>query len=223
MATVQAPAEQRLVLWDVGWKGYLALLDVVGDRRIRITYDRGNVELMTISPLHGFSQKAIARLIEILCYELDLDIRSGGTMTFKREDLDRGLEPDECYWFRNEPLIRTKMDLDLTIDPPPDLVVEVEITRSALNRMGIFAALGVPEVWRFDETTIHVHQLQPDGSYATRPASLSFPWLPIVEMTEWVRRAGTMSERELIRSFVEWARMEVAPRVRPGADDIRRP
>ncbi|HEX8201058.1 MAG TPA: Uma2 family endonuclease [Isosphaeraceae bacterium] len=144
MATVQAPAEQRLVLWDVGWKGYLALLDVVGDRRIRITYDRGNVELMTVSPLHEFSKKNLARLIEILSYELDLDIRSGGSFTFKREDLDRGLEPDECYWFRNEPLVRMKMEFDPLIDPPPDLVVEVEVSRSVLDRMGILAALGVP-------------------------------------------------------------------------------
>jgi Uma2 family endonuclease len=174
----------------------LSLLDVVGDRRIRVTYDRGRLELMTISPLHGLSQKTIARLIESLSYELDLDIRSGGTFTFKREDLDRGLEPDECYWFRNEPLVRLKMELDFTIDPPPDLVVEVEITRSALDRMGIYAALGVPEVWRFDETTIHVHQLQPDGRYAIRPESLSFPWLPMAEMTRFVLKAGTMAEKD---------------------------
>lgn len=220
MATVQAPAEQRFVLWGVGWKDYLAVLDMTGDRRIRVTYDRGDLELMTISPLHGFSQKAIARLIEILSYELRLEIRSGGTMTFKREDLDRGLEPDESYWFRNEPLIRTKMELDLSIDPPPDLVVEVEITRSALNRMGIFAALGVPEVWRFDESTIHVHHLQPDGRYAVRPESLSFPWLPIGQMTAWVLRAGTIAEKELIESFVAWVRAEVAPRIRLEADDV---
>src|SRR5215210_793634 len=186
MATVQAPAEQRLVLWDVGWKGYLALLDVVGDRRIRITYDRGNVELMTTSPLHEFSKTILARLIEILSYELDLDIRSGGSFTFKREDLDRGLEPDECYWFRNEPLIRTKMELDFALDPPPDLVIEVEISRSLLNRMGILAAWGVPEIWRFDESAILVHHLQADGHYALRTESLSFPWLPMTEMTAWV-------------------------------------
>jgi len=221
MATVQAPAEQRFQLWGVGWKGYQAILDAVGDRRIRITYDRGDLELMTISPLHGFSQKAIARLIEALCDELDLDIRSGGTITFKREELDRGLEPDECYWFRNEPIIRTKMDLDLTIDPPPDLVVEVEVSRSALDRMGIYAALGVPEVWRFDTTTIHVHHLQPDGHYAVRPGSLSFPWLPMGKMTEWIVRAGTISERELIRSFKAWVRAEVAPQARLGADEVR--
>ena len=223
MATVQAPAEQRLVLWDVGWKGYLALLDVVGDRRIRITYDRGNVELMTVSPLHEFSKKNLARLIEILSYELDLDIRSGGSFTFKREDLDRGLEPDECYWFRNEPLVRMKMEFDPLIDPPPDLVVEVEVSRSVLDRMGILAALGVPEIWRFDESAILVQHLQPDGSYAIRPASLSFPWLPMAEMTERVRRVGKMSERELIRSFVAWVREEIAPRIRPGADNVGRP
>jgi Uma2 family endonuclease len=223
MATVGAPTEQRFLLQGVRWKDYLAILDALEERHVRVTYDRGNLELMTISPLHEFSKTILAQLIEILSYELDLDIRSGGSFTFKREDLDRGLEPDECYWFRNEPLIRMKMEFDPLIDPPPDLVVEVEISRSVLDRMGILAALGVPEIWRFDESAILVQHLQPDGSYAIRPASLSFPWLPMAEMTEWVRRAGTMSERELIRSFVGWVRAEVAPRVRPGADDGGRP
>ena len=99
--------------------------------------------------------------------ELDIPIRSGGSTTFKSQILKKGLEPDECYWIANEHLVRGRLDLDLEVDPPPDLAVEVEITRSVLNRMGIYASLRVPEVWRSDGDQIIVEQLQADGTYAT--------------------------------------------------------
>ena len=90
----------------------------------------------------------------MLAEECDRNLVSAGNMTFQREDLDRGLEPDDCYWIAHEPQMHNKLTWDPAIDPPPDLVLEIEISRSAQDRMGIYAALRVPEVWRFDGETL---------------------------------------------------------------------
>ena len=121
----------------------------------------------------------------------------------------KGLEPDECYWVANEPLVRARADLDLEVDPPPDIAVEVEETRSVLNRMGIYAALRVSEVWRSAGNQIVVAQLQDDGTYANVEQSPSFPWLPMAELGRFLERSETMDETRWIRSFRAWVRAEV--------------
>ena len=98
----------------------------------------------------------LGRIIDILAEELEIPYDAGGSTTHKREDLAKGLEPDQCYYIRNEPLIRGRMELDLTHDPPPDLAIEIDISRSSVTRLGIYAALGVPEVWRYDGEALQV-------------------------------------------------------------------
>ena len=121
----------------------------------------------------------MGRLIEMLTFELDIPILGGGSTTFKHKELLRGLEPDECYWIANESVVRGKLEVDLTCDPPPDLAVEIDVTISSLNRQSIYAARGVPELWRFDGKTLRVHELQPNGEYAHLNTSPAFPFLPL--------------------------------------------
>jgi Uma2 family endonuclease len=126
-------------------------------------------------------------------------------MTFQREDLARGLEPDECYWIEHESVVRGRDDIDLETDPPPDLVLEIEISRSALDRMSIYAALGVPEVWRWDGTKLAVNLLTRRGTYRMSDRSKAFPFLPLAEFARFLEPTK-LSETQLLRSFRTWVR-----------------
>jgi Uma2 family endonuclease len=214
-ATVSPPVpshgNESVLLHGVRWSTYEALLEDLDGRHIRLTYDDGSLEIMTISPRHEWSKKLIGRMIEAMTEELNIPIRSGGSTTFRNELKKKGLEPDECYWVANEPSVRGRADLDLEVDPPPDIAVEVEISTSALDRLGIYAALGVSEVWRSDGHQIMIAQLQEDGTYAHAAQSPSFPWLPLAELSRFLGASLTMGETGWIRSFRAWVRAEVAP------------
>jgi Uma2 family endonuclease len=155
----RVPAEQRLRLSDIPWETYVLYGDGLGPRHIRVTYDRGEMEIMTVSGKHEHKKKLLGRLVEALTEEMEIDILSTGSMTCRREDLLRALEPDESYWIANEATMRGRDEYDLEVDPPPDLAVEIEVSRSTLDRMAIYAALRVPEVWCSDGETLRVFQL----------------------------------------------------------------
>jgi Uma2 family endonuclease len=205
--------EERFLLRDISWGFYEAILAELDGRHVRLTYDRGNLELMTVSHPHEFFKNRIGRLVETLTEELDIEIMAGGSETFKREDIARGLEPDECYWIRNEPRVRGKLGIDLAIDPPPDLAIEVEISPSRVDRPGIYAALGIPELWRFNGNTFRIDHLQPDGTYREGPASLNFPLLTAAEIERFLLADIADGETRWARSFRAWVRNELAPRL----------
>ncbi len=202
--------EEPLVLENVRWSTYQALLKDLGDRPIHLTYDQGRLEIMTLSATHEILKKWIGRLIENLSAELDLDIKSLGSTTISRKELKRGLEPDECYYIGNEPLVRGKMKINFKKDPPPDLAVEVDVSRSSSSRQSVYAALGVPEMWRYDEH-LHVLHLQ-GGKYVERNHSLSFPFLPMPDMEGFIDQIREVRETALIRSFRRWVQKEILPK-----------
>src|SRR5438309_10063092 len=142
--------EEPLVLENVRWSTYQALLRDLGDRPIHLTYDEGRLEIMTLSPQHEILKTLFGRFIEQLTLELDIPIKSLGSTTIARKELKRGLEPDECYYIGRESLVRGKMEFNFKKDPPPDLAIEVDVTRSSVSRQRVYAALGVPEMWRYD-------------------------------------------------------------------------
>jgi Uma2 family endonuclease len=204
-----------VVLRGVGWEGYETLMRLVGDGPVRLTYDRGDLELMSPSLDHEDYKNLLGRIIEAVTEELRIPCRGAGSTTWRKRARERGLEADECYYLANFARVRGKRGhLDLSIDPPPDLAVEVEISRSALDRMGVYAALGVPEVWRFDGEALAVHRLQPDGTYAVAPASPSLPMLAPGEVVRWLREAEALEDHsEWGRRFRDWVRDELAPRL----------
>jgi Uma2 family endonuclease len=210
MSTVQTAAEQRFIFRAVDWHDYKAIAQSVGERFVRLAYDGRNLEIMTISRLHEWIAKLIGRLVEALTEELNLPICSAGSTTLDREDAEKALEPDQCYYLANEAAIRAKDELDLMIDPPPDLAIEVEISRSALNRMAIYAALRVPEVWRSDGTYIKVYLLGEDGQYFHSERSGHFPFLPVQALISFVQKRHEVSENDLIRQFRSWVREQAA-------------
>lgn len=211
MSTVAAPpSEQRFRLSDVPWPAYLAFTDCLGERYVRVTYDQGEMEVMTVSSAHEWAKKRLDGIIGILSEEMQIDIARFGSMTCRRESLERALEPDECYWIQSESLIRGKRDLDLEADPPPDLVVEVEISRSALNRMKIYAALGVAEVWRWDGLSLRVCHLTKKGDYKVSDRSLAFPQLLVSDVERFLLEDSGASCTQWLRSFRQWVRDQIA-------------
>jgi len=204
------PDGQRLLLRGVNWASYRKISEALTGRHVRLTYDRGNLEFKTISTIHAILSRLLFQLIVVLTEELGMPRRSCGDMTCDRDDLERGLEPDECFYLTNEPLVRNKDQIDLAVDPPPDLGVEVDITRSSRTRLGIYAALRVPEVWRFDGDQLIIHQLQADGQYIEVERSRYFPFLSGDEVVRFLQQRTQMDENALIRSFRAWVSRSVA-------------
>jgi Uma2 family endonuclease len=130
-------------------------------------------------------------------------------MTFRRKRKQRGLEPDECYWIANEPAVRGKYKFDFRVDPPPDLVVEVDVTSSSLDRMSIYAVLGVPEVWRFDGRTMTFNELRSNGKYAAIADSKSFPGVSNSDVQGFLAQHQQLDETSVIRQFRAWVRQRV--------------
>ena len=197
--------EQYLRLSLVPWKAYVAFCDALGERYLRVTYDRGEMEVMSLSHKHEKEKSLLRRLVNTLTEELEIDIASGGSVTCRNEEMLVALEPDECFWIVNEPLIRGRDELDLILDPPPDLAIEIEISRSMLNRMSIYEALKVPEIWRWNSKTLTIHVLGARGTYRTSRRSKAFPFLPLDEFTSFLTRTD-LSETQLIRTFRAWVR-----------------
>ncbi len=213
--------EARFVLRNVGWSGYEALLQMIGDRHTRVTYDRGDVELMSPSRDHDLFAELIGDIIKTVTEELNIPCQSLRSTTWRRPVKERGLEADNCFYLKSLPRIRGKRgDLDLSVDPPPDLAIEIEISRSALDRMGVYASLGVPEVWRFDGETLTIERLQDDGSYAVVERGIELSAISAEEIVLWVQNGEeTGDHTEWRRNLREWVRAEVLPRRRGNRED----
>ena len=170
---------------------------------------------MTVSPEHEAYRYLLARFIDTLTDELGLEVRGGGSTTFRRRKRQRGLEPDACWWIAHEAQVRGKKKLDLRFDPPPDLVLEVDVTHSSLNRMAIYRALQVPEVWRLEAMTPVCYVLGSDGRYQVTTVSRTFPGLIVAEVAQFLGRFGQVGENTLVREFRTWVRQRFATASNP--------
>jgi len=208
-ATLIPSQTSGILLTNISWKTYESLLNELTEQGgIRLTYDRGNLEIMTPSAPQVGSKKILGRFVESVSEELNVEIRSLGSLTCRREDLARGLEPDQCYYIQNEDVVWGKEQIDLNQDPPPDLVVEIDVTSSSIDRLSLYASLGVPEVWRYDGNRLIIYQLEAQ-EYVERTVSPTFPFLSQVEMLRFLELRRTTKENALIRLFREWVRSQI--------------
>jgi Uma2 family endonuclease len=215
--TLESPArsaagENRVLILGVGWSGYQTLLDMVREQPTRITYDRGDVELMSPLVQHELYSGRFTLLVIALTEALSVPRTAAGSTTFKSKLHDRGLEPDECFYLKSAHLLPRIGPKSKTQPPPPDLAIEIELTTSALDRMGIHAALGVPEVWRFDGEQLTVHVLDPNRQYEIHEASVAFPCLPISEVPRWITESDATNDTLWGLALRDWIRDEVVPR-----------
>ncbi len=202
-------AENRFVISAVSWRDYELIGRVFQDRPIKITYDRGRLEIMTLSFKHERRKHLLRKLLDALVEELHVEILGAGGMTFKRKKKKKGLEPDECFWIQHEVVMRGKKEFNIETDPPPDLVLEVEITRSVLDRLGIYAALNVPEVWRCGGPGIRVCRLV-NGEYEETDRSLAFPFLNPTALRQFLDQHEDLGEVGLTKQFRKWVRSQIA-------------
>jgi hypothetical protein len=147
-------------------------------------------------------------LVEVLTEEMTLPLAGFGSMTFKRRKRCRGLEPDECYWIANEPKVHGKIHINLKVDPPPDLVVEIDISKSSIDRLDIYALLKVPEVWRFDGSVLFFHILGSDGRYSISSHSFAFPQIAATDLARFLALRGQMDENAIVRRFRAWVQQQ---------------
>lgn len=219
-----AGREQHFVICEVSWPSYVAIGEALRDRpAIRMTYDRGTLEFMTLSPAHEIYKYLLGRIIDTLAEELNLPIQPAGSMTFRRSELERGFEPDQCFWIANEAQVRGRMEWLPERDPPPDLLIEIEVSRSALDRMGIFAALGCPEVWRFDGEALRVEVLQADRTYQAVERSPTFPAIPPAGIVPFVQPNEQVDYLSGIRAFRAWIRQQLAGQSSAGTGETSIP
>lgn len=159
-------------------------------------------------PPHERYKSLMGRIIEVTTEETATEIASLGSTTWSRADLQKGLEADECFYIQNEQAIRGKHDIDLTIDPPPDLAIEMDHTSSSMNRLEIYRALGIPEVWRFDGEILTIYCLV-EGEYRTQETSEALPLLQQADILRWLQLSQTMGETTWVREFRRWVRARI--------------
>jgi len=212
MLAKSTPAEQRTVLQNVSWETFEALLRDTGeDRGSRFAYDCGTLEIMTPLFEHENPKIQFDRLIFSLVEELSLEIKSAGSTTLKLRLAQRGIEPDNCYYIQTEPRVRNRKTLDLEIDPPPDLAVEVDITSSSVNKFNIYSALGITELWRYNGQDLKFYQLV-DEQYIECELSIAFPIVSVRDMSRFIEQSKSMSEIALLKLFRAWVRERIAER-----------
>jgi Uma2 family endonuclease len=200
--------EQRVVFRGLTWLRYQQLLKILDDRRTaRLTYDRGTLEITMPLEIHEFSGELIGRLIYFMVVEMGLKVKSIASTTLYREDLDRGAEPDKAYYIQNHALVAGRT-VDLAQDPPPDLVLEVDITHTDIDKAALYANMGVPEFWRYDGQQLRFFQLD-RGAYVEVEASPTFPMLLKAKVYEFLAQAKA-DEVEAEQIFRAWFQSAIA-------------
>ncbi|NES40723.1 MAG: Uma2 family endonuclease [Moorea sp. SIO1G6] len=174
------PPGQRLLIHNLEWAEFESVLEELGEHRsARIAYSHGTLEIRMPTPEHEVDKELLGDLVKILLDELEIDCECFGSTTFKGENMDSGIEPDQCFYIQNHARMRGKRRVDLTIDPPPDLAIEVDVTSK--TQLDVYANLGVPELWRYEKNQLRIDLLQ-GGEYRQVTTSPTFPRLPIPDL-----------------------------------------
>jgi Uma2 family endonuclease len=187
---------------DVSWPAYERILSAFGDRRFRHTYSEGELEMMSPSEEHEWLKEFVGRLIELAAFQLKTPIKCLGSTTQRHEKLAKGLEPDLSYYVQHEKSERGRQQSGSPNKPPPDLVVEIEITHRVIDRMDVYAALGVPEVWRYSDGSIAFFVLE-KGGYQPIVKSKALPALESIAIDALLQRLDNDDEQSILESFVE--------------------
>jgi Uma2 family endonuclease len=197
---------QRFTFDNASWEFYEETIGVLSGSRARVTYDRGRMELVSPSNWHEVGGGVVGRMVELYAVEMELPLAVAGSTTLQRKDLRQGVEPDRSYYVSTPPPPTSDEAFDLSKVPPPDLVVEVDVTSSSVPREPIYAALGVPEVWRLKGTEVVVLVRSAEGKYIASASSLAFPVLDMPTFNRFLRMAMVQDQVAAIRAFRDWIR-----------------
>jgi Uma2 family endonuclease len=206
MATVLSPSDKLVILRGISWDTYNRIIAEHGEKGgTRFTYDDGVLEIMVLSRRHEEPNRTLAMLVDVIAEEMNIDLRRLGSTTFRREDLQKGFEPDSCFYIQNAAAISGKDEIDLRVDPPPDLIIEVDITSDSVSRFPIFAAVGVPEIWHCDGEAVTLFR-QEGSEYAKAAHSSAFPPLTGEIATRFLTQSRALTSTAWLREVRQWAR-----------------
>jgi tetratricopeptide (TPR) repeat protein len=198
------------LLHNVSWEEFENILAAMSDNRSsRVAYDRGTLEIIMPTQTHEYYKEIISFLVQELADEMGKDCEPYGSTTWRRKAKEAGAEPDNSFYIQNESLVRGRVDIDLDQDPPPDLVLEIDYTSKSLDRMPIYARLGVPELWRYDNNTLSIYQLQA-GKYNEADTSPTFGGFPARDIPSFIEQNISAGRRVLRQSFRAWVRQYLA-------------
>jgi len=195
------------LLHGVPWANYKKFLEALGDHRLRHAYSKGTLELMSPRRDHDWVKNLIGRMIETMSLKFDIPIMSVGSTTLTKDDVEKGIEPDESYYVQNELSQRGQKTYDPDIDPPPDLTVEVDVTSSCVSRTSTFAELGIPELWRYEGNAIRFYRLvksgKRKGTYQEIPKSIAFPFVHPEDVAAALGQMELQEENAVVRLFLK--------------------
>src|SRR5271166_4574556 len=206
-------------LSGIDWKTYSRLLHAFAEQPgYKLTYDRGELEIMSPSLEHDLAGRFLGMMVQVLTEELGLPLQAGGGNTLRRRLRRRGIEPDECFWIANAHRMAGVQRLNLRIHPPPDLAIEVDFSHSSLNRLAIYAALRVPEVWRLDGNTLFFYSLIPGPGYLAVESSRSIPLVTPADVLGFLQQARhSVDDNVVIRQLRAWIQQRQAATQNPPA------
>ena len=196
---------QQMLLKDVSWQQLENILEEMGEHRAaRISYSHGWLEIMVPLPEHEKDKELIGDLVKFLLDELQIDFEPFGSTTLKNERMRQAVEADTCFYIQNQAAVIGKNRIDLTVDPPPDLAIEIDIT--SRTRFENYELLGVPEFWRYTQQGLEINLLQA-GKYSKSQSSPNFPGIPIIELVnEYVQQCLTIGRSQAMRNFRTWVK-----------------
>jgi Uma2 family endonuclease len=204
------PPGHQVLLQDVSWLELEQILEELGEHRAaRISYSSGVLEIMTPLPEHEDDKVIISDFVKILLEELGQEFRNLGSTTFKHEQMDQAVEPDECFYIQHEAAIRGKKRIDLTVDPPPDLAIEIDIT--ARTRFNNYEKLRVPELWRYNGTVLEIYVLK-QGKYVLSDQSLQFPQFAVQQsIPKYLEQSKVQGRTVAMKAFRRWVMQQLSP------------
>jgi Uma2 family endonuclease len=208
----KSPAENYLILHPISWQTFGRICEELSQNSSkRLTYNQGYLQIMSPLMEHENNNWFISRLVFIMAEEWDLNIKSVGSLTLKRDDIQKGIEPDACFYLKNEPEVRNKLSIDLNQgDKPPDLAIEIDITSGSLDKFPIYAALAVPEIWRYDGNNLRFYGLnQKTNSYEEITESLAFPLLDITLIPSWLEQRFIIGETATLKQVRQWIKEQI--------------
>ncbi len=203
------PLGGTMIVPDVSWEDYQQLVAEANNQNgVRLTFAQGNLEIMSPLPVHEKYKEFLLRLMDRLSTLMGFDLESLGSTTFNQEWLDYGVEPDTCFYIQNAAKIIGKNRIDLAVDPPPDIAVEIDISHRSTTKLKIYEELGVPEIWLYDEQKLQILLLTETG-YANSPTSQSFSFLTSEALTQFLERSKTEGQGAVLRVFREWVKTKL--------------
>ena len=200
---------QSVSLEGVDWSEFEAILAELGDNRsTRIAYNNGTLTIVAPLYVHESFKASLGDVVKVLLEELDIDYSASGSTTFRRKDLSKGVEPDDSFYIQNFSRVLNKDRINLSVDPPPDLAIEVDMTSK--TDLEVYEALGVSELWRYEKGRLRIDVLR-DGKYVQSEESFTFLGWPIVSLTEdYVVRSRSVGQGRATREFRQKVRKRIA-------------